>query len=215
MPTWSLKKHYPNYVIFFTLRARCKRLISEKYLNYKNSMRSMLISDPRAFWRVVNAFKSEKSTIANFYHHDITSTDTAGAVELFSNYFNSVYNPPITCPTPPILTQLNPLNQLDLSTTHISSAEIFNTLSSLKTDKSPGSDDIPNLYLRKCKYALVSPLFILYNKSLSLGIFPDLWNSGKICPIYKKGNKHDVFNYWPISMLSSLACIHQLQINSH
>ena len=49
-------------------------------------------------------------------------------------------------------------------------------------------------------------LSIIFNKSISLGIFPDNLKIGKVCPIYKgKGSKSDPDNYRPITMLSVIA----------
>ncbi len=52
---------------------------------------------------------------------------------------------------------------------------------------------------------LAAPLAKLFNNSLETGIIPVEWKSSIICPIYKKGSKHDVSNYSPIC-LTSVAC---------
>ena len=48
----------------------------------------------------------------------------------------------------------------------------------------------------------VKPFTFLLNWSVEVGIFPDCLKISKVVPIHKKGNKDDVSNYRPISLLS-------------
>ena len=58
----------------------------------------------------------------------------------------------------------------------------------------------------------------IINNSISSGIFPDCMKIAKIIPIYKKGSKHDLGNYRPISILPFFSkilekCIHNRLYN--
>ena len=53
-------------------------------------------------------------------------------------------------------------------------------------------------------HELSSPLCSLFNQSLSLGIFPDIWKEAHVCPIPEGGDKTAVSNYRPISLLSNI-----------
>ena len=46
---------------------------------------------------------------------------------------------------------------------------------------------------------------MLYNNSLSEGIFPECFNAAKIIPIFKSGDSNSTANYRPISMLPFLS----------
>jgi hypothetical protein len=42
----------------------------------------------------------------------------------------------------------------------------------------------------------------IFNASLKSGVFPDKIKIAKVRPLYKKGDRHEVCNYRPISILS-------------
>ena len=46
------------------------------------------------------------------------------------------------------------------------------------------------------------PLSCIFNLSLCEGVFPDKLKVAKVYPVFKKGNKSDMNNYRPISVLS-------------
>jgi hypothetical protein len=50
---------------------------------------------------------------------------------------------------------------------------------------------------------ILNPLTHICNKSLSLRIFPDHPKYSEIKPLFKKGDKHNISNYRPISILTS------------
>ncbi|XP_065667737.1 uncharacterized protein LOC136088025 [Hydra vulgaris] len=73
---------------------------------------------------------------------------------------------------------------------------------SLKRNKSSGIDVINSNIVIDCFNELKVPLFKIFKRSLNEGIFPDILKSAKVKPIYKSGNKTDIGNYRPISILS-------------
>ena len=58
-------------------------------------------------------------------------------------------------------------------------------------------------------YTILAPLIaptvsMLFNNSLSEGIFPECFKTAKIIPIFKSGDSNSTANYRPISMLTFL-----------
>ena len=75
-------------------------------------------------------------------------------------------------------------------------------LARLKTGKSPGLDQLHPRVLYECREVISYPLYIIYMKSLSLGILPTDWKLAEVTALYKKGSKSDRGNYRPISLTS-------------
>ena len=74
----------------------------------------------------------------------------------------------------------------------------------LDDNVNPGPDGIPAYFIKRCWAALEKPVFCIFEKAINSGYFPKIWKFSYILPIYKAGNKHDVANYRPISVISCL-----------
>ena len=71
----------------------------------------------------------------------------------------------------------------------------------MNNDKSPGLDGL-NVKLLKLAAPYISNCIAhICNLSLYSSQFPDNWKRAKVTPIYKTGDKSDVSNYRPISVL--------------
>ena len=66
---------------------------------------------------------------------------------------------------------------------------IESKLAKLKTDKSPGLDQLHQRVLYECCDVISYPLYIIYKKSLSLGILPTDWKLAEVTALNKKGSK--------------------------
>ena len=84
----------------------------------------------------------------------------------------------------------NPVSKRDVS-------EIIRCLKNARNDLFSISVSV----LKCCVDILDEPISILVNKSLSSGRYPDSFKEANIVPIYKKGDKLDICNYRPISIL--------------
>ncbi len=78
--------------------------------------------------------------------------------------------------------------------------EVCELLSKLDVSKSSGPDEVPALLLREGAPWLADPISSLFNLSLQRGCLPRDWISVNVVPVYKKGCKHSVSNYRPISL---------------
>ena len=87
------------------------------------------------------------------------------------------------------------------------SLEIITTINSLKNKKSAGTDNISNDMIKKLKESLAEPMTIIFNKSLSEGVFPERMKMVDMIPLYKGKTQLQKENYRPISLLLTLSKI--------
>jgi Notch-like protein len=90
---------------------------------------------------------------------------------------------------------------------HTSTREIKKIISSLKPSNSYGYGEISTNILKTCAQFIISSLTYICNQSLSTGIFPSWLKYSAVKPLFKKGNKNDMSNYRPISLLKSFSKI--------
>ena len=69
--------------------------------------------------------------------------------------------------------------------------------------------------LKGCTNSICNPLHIIFNRSLSEGVFPESWKKAVVTPIYKKGDKSLPSNYRPVSLLSCCGKLFERIILKH
>ena len=78
--------------------------------------------------------------------------------------------------------------------------EVDKILNSLKS-YTPGYDDISPKVLKYTSHLISVPLAHIINLSFNTGIFPSQLKTAKVIPIFKSGDRRDINNYRPISIL--------------
>ena len=102
-----------------------------------------------------------------------------------------------------------------LSDIVITKQDVLQELQRLDSSKAPGPDGLSTIVLKNCATQLVSPLCILYQKTLDTGRLPQDWKQAKITPIYKKGTRKKASNYRPISLTSQASKVMERIIKRH
>jgi hypothetical protein len=82
--------------------------------------------------------------------------------------------------------------------------EIRFALQTMKENKSPGDDQIVVEMITGGGVKVIEAVQILLNKCIHEGRIPKVWNNAETIILFKKGNKQDLENYRPISLLSQL-----------
>ena len=95
----------------------------------------------------------------------------------------------------------NPITDQYLANTEFTKDDIPRIICKLKPNKAHGHDMISIRILKMSGDAIIEPLFKIFKKCLKCGIFPDDWKKGNIVPIFKKGDKQNIKNYRPVTLL--------------
>ena len=87
---------------------------------------------------------------------------------------------------------------------------VYTTLFQMgSTRKAVGCDNISQRLLRLSAPALAQPLTRLINHFITERVWPSVWKSSNISPIFKKLDETDKTNYRPVSVLTALFKIYE------
>ena len=157
---------------------------------------------PKKQWKSINSLlgktgNSNSNTInlkpsclniANaFNEHFITATSDTNEGMDYTNYVSASSN---------FSMYLAPTNE----------AEVKNCLNTFNST-TPGYDDITPVLLKHTSSLISIPLAHIINLTLKTGIFPDQLKKAKVIPIFKSGDRSDINNYRPISILPAVSKI--------
>jgi hypothetical protein len=80
--------------------------------------------------------------------------------------------------------------------------------------KAPGTDNIPSELIKYGGSTLKQGLYNLILLIWTTEELPKDWTKGIICPIYKKGDRMECSNYWPITLLNIAYKIFAILLNN-
>ena len=80
---------------------------------------------------------------------------------------------------------------------YISSQNVKDVMKIFKLNKACGFDLITHTLLKESVDILYLPLSTLFDKSLSVNVFPAEWKMANVIPIYKSKDSSNITNYYP------------------
>lgn len=118
------------------------------------------------------------------------------------------------------------VNEYLLSKTHddtieqTTPSEIKNIIKNLKNKKAPGEDGISNLILKNLPIQAIILITKIFNASLRIGYFPEIWKKSKVIALPKPGKVANLAaNLRPISLLSGPSKVFEkvimIRLNKH
>ncbi|XP_044753613.1 uncharacterized protein LOC123313016 [Coccinella septempunctata] len=192
---WKKYGNDIDYSTYRLLRGRTEFLIEQDYRKFIESMEINLKLNPKSFWRYVRAKRNSPCVPDCIRTPGGIVADRQIICDLFSEYFGSVFLPSSVGNLAEY-----PEAPLHVGSYTISRDKIKEKIMEMK-NVGPGPDGIPPSFLKSCLERLVEPLFILFNRSLMEGCFPERWKFSKVVPVFKSGDKNLLEKYRPISKL--------------
>ena len=84
---------------------------------------------------------------------------------------------------------------------HATEVEVLNAVKEIDIYKSSSIDNLSSQILKDAFTVLIPQVTYMYNCSFESNKFPDLWKMAKVIPLQKTGNRSDVNNLRPVSLL--------------
>lgn len=200
-----------DYLLFSQLRDSCKELSRRCYSSYISNVEKDVNLNPKRFWSYVNNLKKSYDLPGNMCYGNLNSTNLTDTVNMFSDFFSSTYRNDSVVDLPSF--QCNKAAELDNFT--IRASEIVERIGALPLKLSHGPDGIPSYFLFNCRFTLATPLKVIFNLSLSSGIFPDIWKYSFLKPIHKSGSRENVENYRAICLQSEIPKLLDYFVSRH
>ena len=206
-------EHFRVYRNELTNKIRLRKI---EYLNDLNGK----VSDPLLFgnkqwWKLVNKFLNRKGV-----NNDEIPPISYNGKTYYSNKekasaLNDFFVDQCTLPG-----NDDPLPHIDFKHTEFTEMvltveEVMKEIKVLKQNKAVGPDQIHNKLLVAAADIIADPLTKFFNRCLDNSIFPKIWKTAYVTPIYKKGNRDECTNYRPVSLLSCVGKLFERCVHVH
>ena len=200
-----------------------------KYQKFRNTYNSLIrkakhdsleelilknTNNSKKIWQGLNEFTNRvkiKEQLPSYFN--INDTQTRGESKIADN-FNQFYSQIGTT----LMEQLPKPNNSHLSylpdrqfpklqLQEVKFIDLLQVVTELKPKTSAGYDNCSNKILKKIFRNISEPLLHLINHAIRSETFPHEWKVAKIIPVFKKGDKHEMTNYRPVSLLPTVSKI--------
>lgn len=193
-------------------RNRLKKIINSAKNGYYKNKIDQHTNNIKKIYKLVTEITNEDITNTNLIQikndMDTLVTDPREIAEFCNNYFVTIgkkMSERVNNPYAPFQIQNSSLTSMYLRPTNKN--EIIKHINSLKNNCSSGMDNISTKVIKLLHNHLTNPLVHIINLIFTTGRVPKEFKLSVVTPIYKAGDKNDIGNYRPISVISNIAKI--------
>lgn len=203
---YSRYKEYRNMITKLTreLKQMYYRDIIDK--NKNNS---------KKIWAAVNNYSNKQTKVSGelreIKHCDKIITDKRIIAETFNSYYATIgekmANNILTNRTKSVKRDEMSHSKDSIFLVPVTEREVVNIVTSLKQNSAPGHDNISTKVLKEAVNELAGPLSHLINTIFVTGRCPAHFKVAMVTPIFKGGDRREISNYRPISIISNICKI--------
>ena len=168
---------------------------------------------PKKLFSYIKSMKNEKKTgISSLRNNGILTNNTLDKANILNKQFQNAF----TTESDAIhIPDKGPSTFPTMNNINITSNGITKLLQNINPSKATGPDQISGRVLKELSTELTPAIHLIFQKSLTSGKVPSDWKHANVCPIYKKGDKHNAINYRPVSLTCILCklCEHIISSN--
>ena len=203
----SLKRGYITENYYKNYCSHLNKVVKRTKSNYLIKVFSDFRNNIKKTWETLNKLMGKehhKTKINNIIYENKILDSATDISEAFNRFFSNVASD-LESKLPP--SQINPMqfmkgNFPESIEAPVANLDIvFKVIKSLP-NKSASLHDFSPIVVKENIHLLAHPLCLLFNQSINTGKFPQSLKLARITPLYKKGPKHDINNYRPISQLN-------------
>ena len=212
----SLKNpSHANILGFKTYRNLYNQIIKTAKKLYYEKQLTINQKNLRKTWQIlfssIHKSKKNKDDLSHLTINGLKISDPRIMATHFNEFFTSIANKTVqninpSNRSPTELIVQNP-NVFSLSNNVLTKKEILDATKLLKDKKTPDHTGISTNFIKQTVSAFIDPLFHILKLSFSTGTVPMQFKIAKVIPIFKAGDKSQMDNYRPISLLSSFSKI--------
>ena len=161
-------------------------------------------ADPKKFWQTVSeVIPSSKVKSGEVNLKDVKLSQPVG-FENTANFFNKIFTevgPNLAEKFDDNWTDHGDGVTEDIQPFTAKVDEVIELCKGIDNYKSSGLEWLSSKICKDAFLALPEQLTYMFNCSLLSGVFPEAWKIAKVVPLFKGGNREDVNNYRPVSLL--------------
>ena len=169
------------------------------------------------FFSYAKSFSKIKTGIGPLMDAAGTLVSTAkGMASILSEQYQSVFSKPRfdTTDSYDIFPDIYPESP-SISNVLFAEDELLDAIKEVSTNSAAGPDEFPAMILKQCSNAIVTPLCMIWRKSLSTGVIPAQCKMANIVPIHKGKSRAIPKNYRPVALTSLLIKVFEKVIRRH
>ena len=193
-----------DWIVAKRLRNRVGRDVENLRANYLKNQQEANGADPKRFWKnVASILPGKKGKQGNIWLKSKAKGEDLNLEEA-ADYINTFF----TNIGPDLAKKHNAVwkyygdvvpESVEVITTNVE--EVTKLCKEIEIMKSSGMDKISSRICKDAFLVLEHQLTHLFNCSLNTAIFPDKWKVAKVIPLFKGGDREEVSNYRPVSLL--------------
>ncbi|XP_076046595.1 uncharacterized protein LOC143028421 [Oratosquilla oratoria] len=125
--------------------------------------------------------------------------------DMLEKQYKSVFSVPVpekVIRNPAEFFEMDGMNNSCLNDIEFTSGDIIEAINELKPNSAAGPDNLPAVFLKKCKKVIATPISMIWRKSLEEGAIPSAFKEGLITP--KGGSRGMVSDYRPFCLTSHI-----------
>jgi len=204
-----------NISAFKTYRNLYNKLVkTAKKLHYNSELLKNQ-KNLKQTWKILkeatNSNKNKSSTVEFLNINGIGTSDPKLIAEHFNNHFTSmaesVANKIVPSVDPPDMHCKTFNCTFNSTKIPISISELIDATKNTQSKSSTDCNGLSSSFIKNIITAIAQPVTHIFNLSLTSGVVPTQLKQAKVIPIFKAGDKNNVDNYRPISLLCTFSKI--------